>query len=213
MSETMGFCTHRPTVIPHAHRSRHPTAVAVLQFVLRRHAAAAVGTTLNLRATSAVAASSWSAPPVLPGPATRLPPSKVHASAPPSPALYHVLPRTSPFSNINIRSVFPGPCPVQCPAAVPASGIPVPVVLTVRVPAPGAGTVTTAMLHRRGSDHRDAPSSWLGPGRCRGCPGARGAGVAAGARRPGWGPPRRSDRHDVHRPPGRSFGRASPAMT
>ena len=35
MSETMGFCTHRPTALPHAHRSRHPTAIAVLQFLLR----------------------------------------------------------------------------------------------------------------------------------------------------------------------------------
>ncbi len=59
------------------------------------------------------------------------------------------------------------------------------VVRLVRVPVLGAGTVTTAMLHRRGSDHRDAPSSWLGPGRCRDGPGACGAGVAAGARRPG----------------------------
>jgi hypothetical protein len=66
----------------------------------------------------------------------------------------------------------------------------------VRVPVPGAGTGTTAMLHRRGPDHGDAPSWWLGPGRCRGCPGARGAGAAAGMRGPGRaaaglaGPPR-----------------------
>jgi hypothetical protein len=38
------------------------------------------------------------------------------------------------------------------------------------------------MLHRGGPDHRDAPSSWLRPGRCRGCPGARGTGAAAGVR-------------------------------
>jgi hypothetical protein len=42
----------------------------------------------------------------------------------------------------------------------------------VRVPVPGAGTVTTAMLHRRGSDHGDAPSSWLS---------SAGAGAGAGA--------------------------------
>jgi hypothetical protein len=58
------------------------------------------------------------------------------------------------------------------------------VVRLVRVAVPGAGILTTAMLHRRGSGHRDAPSSWLGPGRCRDCPGARDAGAAAGARRP-----------------------------
>src|SRR5690348_17989292 len=34
-----------------------------------------------------------------------------------SPALYHVLPRTSPFSNINICSVFPPrPLPLRWPA-------------------------------------------------------------------------------------------------
>jgi hypothetical protein len=37
------------------------------------------------------------------------------------------------------------------------------VVRLVRVPVLGAGTVTTAMLHRGGSDHGDAPSSWLFP--------------------------------------------------
>jgi DNA-binding Xre family transcriptional regulator len=36
------------------------------------------------------------------------------------------------------------------------------VVRLVRVPVPGAGTVTTAMLHRRGPDHGNAPSSWFG---------------------------------------------------
>jgi hypothetical protein len=64
-------------------------------------------------------------------------------------------------------------------------GLVVLVVRLARVPVPEAGALTTAMLHRRGSDHRDAPSSWLGPGRCRGCPGARGAGAAAGAHTPG----------------------------
>jgi hypothetical protein len=37
------------------------------------------------------------------------------------------------------------------------------VVRLVRVPVPGAGTVTTAMLHRCCPDHGDAPSSWLFP--------------------------------------------------
>jgi hypothetical protein len=59
------------------------------------------------------------------------------------------------------------------------------VVHLVRVPVLGAGTVTTAMLHRRCPGHRDAPSSWLRRGRCRGCPGARGAGASAEARGPG----------------------------
>jgi hypothetical protein len=47
------------------------------------------------------------------------------------------------------------------------------------------GFRTTAMLHRRCSDHGDAPSSWLRRGRCRGLPGARGAGASAGAHSPG----------------------------
>jgi hypothetical protein len=41
------------------------------------------------------------------------------------------------------------------------------VVRLVRVPVLGAGTVTTAMLHRRCPGHHDAPSSWLFPGRRR----------------------------------------------
>jgi len=46
------------------------------------------------------------------------------------------------------------------------------VVLLVRVAGfrlPGAGSVTTAMLHRRCPDHGDVPSSWLRRGRCRAC--------------------------------------------
>ncbi len=69
--------------------------------------AAAVRATLHIRATSAVAASSWSAPPTLSGPPRNSRRHKVGAPAPLSPALYHVLPRTSSFSNINICSVFP----------------------------------------------------------------------------------------------------------
>jgi hypothetical protein len=59
------------------------------------------------RATSAVTASlrSTSPLPCQPPPGSRRP--KFRALAPLSPALYHVLPRTSPFSNINIYSAFP----------------------------------------------------------------------------------------------------------
>src|SRR5581483_11029956 len=46
------------------------------------------------------------------------------------------------------------------------------VVLVVRVSVPRAGAVTTAMPHRRGPDHHDAPLSWLFPGRRRAGAGA-----------------------------------------
>ena len=182
MSETMGFLApSSPLSSPPAPFPATPRLSAVLQFVLRRRAAAAVRTALNpscyqRRCRFLVVRATW----YYPVPPHRLPPSKVHASAPPSPALYHVLPRTSPFSNINICSVFPRPVSRPMPRSRPSVRRTSACGAHGRVPVPGALTVTTAMLHRRGSDHRDAPSSWLGPGRCRGCPGARGAGVAAG---------------------------------
>jgi hypothetical protein len=44
---------------------------------------------------------------------------------------------------------------------------------------------TTTMEHRGGRDNGDAPSWWLRRGRCRGRPGARGAGASAEVRGPG----------------------------
>jgi len=48
----------------------------------------------------------------------------------------------------------------------------------VRVPVPGTGILTTAMLHRRGSDHHDAPSWWLGRVRTGGAGRSWGAGAS-----------------------------------
>jgi hypothetical protein len=135
----MGFCTHRPTAIPHAHRSRHPTAFAVLQFLLR-HRARRRGPchpqpscyqhrcrVLVVRATGAL-------------PSRRTTPAvKVHAPAPLSPALYHVLPRTSPFSNINICSVFPAS---THSASITRSAVSLP-----QRRAPPAATLSRSMSH------------------------------------------------------------------
>jgi len=59
MSENHGFLTHSPTVIPHAHVPRHPTAVAAYSFVRRVIAPPPRPSHLNLRAASAVRRSSY----------------------------------------------------------------------------------------------------------------------------------------------------------
>jgi hypothetical protein len=163
MSESMGF---RPTVhcFPHACRSRHPTAPAVLQFLPPASCppprsvppqceyAGHAGTSGNTRSPGSTRPN-WTRSPgstrtnwfvaralVLPGSLHQR--HRRFPTAPPlvqcghratpavssprastlSPALYHVLPRTSPFSNINICRAFPvphPPAPVLAPVLIP----------------------------------------------------------------------------------------------
>jgi hypothetical protein len=105
MSETMGFSPlSSPLFPPPAPFPATPRLVP--SYIPCSGLARAVSRAVS-RATSAVTASlrSTSPLPCQPPPGSRRP--KFRALAPLSPALYHVLPRTSPFSNINIYSAFP----------------------------------------------------------------------------------------------------------
>jgi hypothetical protein len=99
--------------------------------------------------------------------------------------------RTGRILRVNLAGYLPARPTTSIGHACSSSGVSawivgrvVLVARLVRVLVPGAGAVTTAMLHRRGSDHGDAPSWWLRRGPVPDALSARGAGASAEAHGP-----------------------------